>query len=557
MVDLTTLLKTEKFHLFDPAPVLCEENKIGQGRFGAVYKCLIVGKGETVYVAKHFIFEKGKNVKVKKIEQNFVREVEALTSIQCDRIIKCIGVYTHQKGAGIILEYAQVSLGPLLHSKDHSDISYHLGHVIRWMLHAAEGLKYLHSRNPPVIHRDIKPDNCLLFDDCLALKIADFGLAREDIGTKTDATGSVIWMAPEVFTSSGKYGPEVDVYSWAVMMWECITRKFPYYNCRYQGDAESKSQRNMNNIMWSKSSEGETPAKITGIPSPIVEVLEKCYAKDPSTRMLAPEIVKMLKEFAKCCWEPKRIYIREDDEEDDLGHDLFDTGLSRATAIDRGAGDTLMGTSQTSCPPPIQRRKKEHVRSRSADVPFLQAILKEELNRSKSGYFHIDHQTSKRSDYSSLAPSFPSIDRRISNQSSVFSNSYGDSGFHTPHHLVTTDDDFQPGCIPRFSFSWAPAKKELPNRPLSEPFCGISQKYDEEATDLCTIHASCLHQLQHLDSDLADKQQLLEKEDTKAYALEEFLKNEATKKNQKRNLRRQSSPSAYPPHMPEANSTQF
>ena len=92
-----------------------------------------------------------------------------------------------------------------------SGLSYHLGHAIQWMLHAAEALRYLHSRNPPIIHRDIKSDNCLLFDDCLSLKLADFGLAREDDDiNKTNAMGTPVWMAPECSTGN-KYGPEVRV----------------------------------------------------------------------------------------------------------------------------------------------------------------------------------------------------------------------------------------------------------------------------------------------------------------------------------------------------------
>ena len=97
----------------------------------------------------------------------------------------------------------------------------------------------------------------------------------------TDATGSAIWMAPEVFSQAGHYGIEVDVYSWAIMFWECVTRKFPFYNCRYLEDAEEKSKRNAQDIMWSKSMRNETPVTIENLPFPFNALLDECWHRDP------------------------------------------------------------------------------------------------------------------------------------------------------------------------------------------------------------------------------------------------------------------------------------
>ena len=198
MVDLTKLLGDLVNEIpIEQCPELHGVNKIGEGKWGKVYRCALKNQDpddETVYVAKNLAFSKQRPDERKSMEQTFRREVEALWSIKCDRIVQLKGVYVNQNDAGMILECAQISLGQLLHSKEHESLSYHLGHAIHWMLHAAEGLRYLHSRNPPIIHRDIKSDNCLLFDDCLSLKLADFGLAREDDDiNKTNAMGTPGW----------------------------------------------------------------------------------------------------------------------------------------------------------------------------------------------------------------------------------------------------------------------------------------------------------------------------------------------------------------------------
>ncbi len=60
-------------------------------------------------------------------------------------------------------------------------IVYTCGNVLRWLHHLANGLDYLHNKQEAqIIHRDIKPKNLLLTKDCTVLKIADFGLSRDE-----------------------------------------------------------------------------------------------------------------------------------------------------------------------------------------------------------------------------------------------------------------------------------------------------------------------------------------------------------------------------------------
>jgi mitogen-activated protein kinase kinase kinase 7 len=116
----------------------------------------------------------------------------------------------------------RVCLSEVLHSRPHR--RYSAGHAISWALQCARGVSYLHSLQPKVIHRDLKPPNLLLVDKGgTQLKICDFGTARDltTLGHLTNNQGSAAWMAPEVFEGS-IYTEKCDVFSWGIILWEVI-----------------------------------------------------------------------------------------------------------------------------------------------------------------------------------------------------------------------------------------------------------------------------------------------------------------------------------------------
>jgi len=101
---------------------------------------------------------------------------------------------------------------------------------MKMMLDAARGVEYLHKNG--VLHRDIKPDNLLVFslsevvESGANAKLTDFGSSRNinllmTNMTFTKGVGTPTYMAPEVLNNR-KYKREADIFSFGVMMFECF-----------------------------------------------------------------------------------------------------------------------------------------------------------------------------------------------------------------------------------------------------------------------------------------------------------------------------------------------
>ena len=101
----------------------------------------------------------------------------------------------------------------------------------------ALGLKYLHGalcKTAVFVHRDLKPDN-IAFNSTGSLVLFDLGLSTlvarssvdDDTYTMTGQTGSLRYMAPEVMLCKA-YNEKVDVYSFAIILWQMATGKVPY-----------------------------------------------------------------------------------------------------------------------------------------------------------------------------------------------------------------------------------------------------------------------------------------------------------------------------------------
>lgn len=207
---------------------------LGQGAYAEVYKAewtRTFGAGTSSII-----------VAVKRLHNSLgviYRDKEALT-LKTDHpnLVKCFDC-TRDAPYLIISEYC--AGGSLFDQLYNTRQELTLQQIIKILADISAGMKYLHERDPAILHRDLKSSNVLLMkpirtpcQDPVA-KVADFGLARAGGPTNANMTigvGTWRWMAPEVYLaddkSSATYDVRIDVFSFAMIVYEVLARRMPF-----------------------------------------------------------------------------------------------------------------------------------------------------------------------------------------------------------------------------------------------------------------------------------------------------------------------------------------
>nr|XP_020507502.1 serine/threonine-protein kinase WNK2-like isoform X1 [Labrus bergylta] len=234
--------------------------ELGRGSFKTVYKGL--DTDTWVEVAWCELQER----KLSKAErQRFKEEAEMLKALQHPNIVrfydfwespmkgkKCIVLVTELMTSGTLKTYLKrfkVMKPKVLRS---------------WCRQILKGLHFLHTRAPPIIHRDLKCDNIFITGPTGSVKIGDLGLATlKRASFAKSVIGTPEFMAPEMYEEH--YDEAVDVYAFGMCMLEMATSEYPYSEC--QNAAQ----------IYRKVTSGVKPASYSKISDPeIKEIIGEC-----------------------------------------------------------------------------------------------------------------------------------------------------------------------------------------------------------------------------------------------------------------------------------------
>ncbi|XP_040960014.1 probable serine/threonine-protein kinase WNK6 isoform X3 [Gossypium hirsutum] len=247
---------------------------LGKGAFKTVYKAFDELNGIEVawnQVRIEEVLQKPEDL------ERLYSEVRLLKSLKHSNIVRFYNSWIDDKKKTVNIITELFTSGSLRqYRKKHKKVD--MKAVKSWARQILTGLVYLHSHDPPIIHRDLKCDNIFINGNQGEVKIGDLGLATvlEQSNAKS-VIGTPEFMAPELYDEN--YNELVDIYSFGMCMLEMVTFEYPYSECRNSAQ------------IYKKVSSGIKPAALSKVNDQEMKLfIEKCLVPAPQ-RLSAKELL--------------------------------------------------------------------------------------------------------------------------------------------------------------------------------------------------------------------------------------------------------------------------
>lgn len=274
--------------------------KVGSGITAVVYRASLDGVQEVAVKE----IEWNKTTMDERSQIAFDREVAIMAKVNHANLVNFFGVISISRPFRIVTEFCGGGCCfELLHNDEDVNLVWAQQH--KMCLDVAVAIEYLHNFSPKIIHRDLKSLNLLLSapvassSDMPIVKVSDFGLSRmqesagEDgvWGKMTIAAGTCHWMAPEVFTQSN-YDEMVDVYSFAMIMFEILCREIPF---------EEEEPASVGRLILA----GQRPdleAVPPDCPPVLRDLMIRGWAQEPKARPVFRDVVAEMEPLKRDLW---------------------------------------------------------------------------------------------------------------------------------------------------------------------------------------------------------------------------------------------------------------
>ena len=254
---------------------------IGVGAYGRVFEVEYCG---SVFAAKevHSILLQGVGQKeFEAVKQSFLTECIRSSSLGHPNIVTFLGVYIpsgHSVLPVLVMERLQGSLTSVV--KKYPNIPMYK--KLSVLLDVSRGLWYLHTHHPPIIHRDLSPNNVLLTSQFVA-KISDLGVAKvlraEGKNSNTRAPGTVDFMPPEALLEVPQYGPPLDIFSYGGLILHVVNQEWPKPLHYVITDPNTGKM-----VALSEAERRWQHLEMKGVPTDLQLLAKQCLDNQPSKR---------------------------------------------------------------------------------------------------------------------------------------------------------------------------------------------------------------------------------------------------------------------------------
>jgi len=216
---------------------------LGEGGMGTVYKVELVGRPGYFRAVKELLINTTTSVEERRSAiERFDKEIDLLFNLKHPRIPSFMLSFQERGNYYFVMEYVPgQSLDRMLELRN---APLNEDDVIKWMMQVCEALSYIHSFNPPIILRDLKPGN-IMVTDTGDTQLIDFGIARRfdpNKRTNTENLGTISYASPEHLGSLASPGQRrnpqnpgklvqtdarSDIYSLGATMYHLLTNYEP------------------------------------------------------------------------------------------------------------------------------------------------------------------------------------------------------------------------------------------------------------------------------------------------------------------------------------------
>jgi len=271
---------------------------LGRGGYGRVD--LHSWRGTPVAVKDLELSADLNQAEIAEIKAEFMQELSLMMQLHHPHVLQFLGATLESDTGGFCLRLVVEHMegGSLLDRFRKPKVT--LSQRLRWGIHVARGMAYLHGRNPHggIIHRDLKPDNVMLTESGKA-KVADFGLSRTLAALRPEldetyeydfsAVGTLRYTAPEIYRNES-YNQSADVYSFSMLLYQLLFWQVPFahISCCEQVAASASFKRSPLRPRLPERSQ------MPDVSDTLIDLMERSWSPEHAGRPRFPDVIRVL-----------------------------------------------------------------------------------------------------------------------------------------------------------------------------------------------------------------------------------------------------------------------